>query len=175
MEDLAAERGLDVSYETVRRWVLKSSFPVTVCAQSRTAAILPEAPPCGEVFGMVLKNLSPICHAAGAYFADDPGPPGGARAARGPHRITCRYRDGPRCPRQGGSYDARRERRLYRRAAVLRAPRSRAHARRVTAFPVQFFAAALFDAAAARCPANGRIGDNSAPSRNRHAIDDESD
>ena len=52
---------------------------------------------------MMLKNLSPICHAAGAYFADDPRPAGGARAARGPHRIARRYRDGPRCPRQGGA------------------------------------------------------------------------
>ena len=85
---------------------------------------------------MALKNLSPICHAAGAYFADDPRPPSGAGAARSPHRIACRCRDGPRCPRQGGSYDARRERRLYRRAPFLRATRSRAHARGVTAFPV---------------------------------------
>jgi transposase-like protein len=32
VEDLLAERGLDVSYETVRRWVLK--FGVRDCAKS---------------------------------------------------------------------------------------------------------------------------------------------
>ena len=50
-------KAFELLVERMRCWLLKSSFPVTVRAQSRTAVILPEVPPCGEVFGMVLKNL----------------------------------------------------------------------------------------------------------------------
>src|SRR5215469_7555148 len=73
--------------------------------------------------------MSPIRHVAGVYFADDPRPPGRARTARGPHRNERRCRGRPRCPRQGGGYHACRERRLCRREALLRAPRSCADAR----------------------------------------------
>jgi transposase-like protein len=39
VEELLAERGLDVSYETVRRWVLKFGPPI---ARKREAEIKPD-------------------------------------------------------------------------------------------------------------------------------------
>jgi hypothetical protein len=45
VEDLLAERGLDISYETVRRWVLKfGSFDRPLAAAAPTAAERPMAP-----------------------------------------------------------------------------------------------------------------------------------
>jgi putative transposase len=40
VEDLLAERGLDVSYETIRRWVLKFRF--ALCPQSAAPRASPE-------------------------------------------------------------------------------------------------------------------------------------
>jgi transposase-like protein len=40
VEDLLAERGVDVSYETVRRWVLKFGMLFAYCASAVSAPAL---------------------------------------------------------------------------------------------------------------------------------------